>query len=178
MESLDPDGQRPFTAAMNNGWGEGISPVLDVQGVNYHYEEYEKYHKSHPEQPMIGSETASCTTDRGVYWGEKGYTSAYPSLRGRGCDANGKCKGITCLEDWLEPSEADAWMAGGFAWTGFDYKGEPTPDGWHTVNAHYGCCWDEAGFPKDAFYYYKSWWTDEFVIYTLPHWNWNEKRLS
>jgi beta-galactosidase len=59
-------------------------------------------------------------------------------------------------------------------WTGFDYRGEPTPYKWPNVNSHFGIM-DVCGFPKNIYYYYKSWWTDEDVIHISPHWNWNEK---
>jgi len=65
-------------------------------------------------------------------------------------------------------------MAGGFVWTGFDYKGEPTPYNWPNINCHFGNI-DIAGFPKDSFYYYKSIWnTDEITVHVFPHWNWNK----
>jgi beta-galactosidase len=34
---------------------------------------------------------------------------------------------------------------------------------------------DVCGFPKNIYYYYKSWWTDEDVLHISPHWNWPEK---
>ena len=56
-------------------------------------------------------------------------------------------------------------------WTGFDYRGEPTPYWWPCINSHFGIL-DTCGFPKDNFYYYQSWWTDQTVLHLLPHWNW------
>src|SRR4051812_14902201 len=68
-------------------------------------------------------------------------------------------------------------MAGrGFAWTGFDYRGEPTPYGWPSINSQFGIV-DMCGFPKDNFYYYKAWWGAEPVLHLFPHWNW-EQRLG
>jgi len=64
------------------------------------------------------------------------------------------------------------WIAGGFGWTGFDYKGEPTPDLWPAVNSHYGAVYDLTGLEKDAAFYYKAWWTAAPVIHIMPHWNW------
>ena len=63
------------------------------------------------------------------------------------------------------------WLSGGFVWTGFDYRGEPTPYGWPCINSHFGIL-DTCGFPKDNFWYYQSWWTDQPVLHLLPHWNW------
>ncbi|MGA8043456.1 MAG: DUF4982 domain-containing protein, partial [Terracidiphilus sp.] len=60
--------------------------------------------------------------------------------------------------------------AGGFAWTGFDYRGEPTPYGWPSINSQFGIV-DMCGFPKDTFYYYKAWWGKEPSIHLFPHWN-------
>ena len=63
------------------------------------------------------------------------------------------------------------WLSGGFVWTGFDYRGEPSPNGWPNISSQYGII-DTCGFPKDSFFYYKSWWTSEPVLHLFPHWNW------
>ncbi|HTD55624.1 MAG TPA: DUF4982 domain-containing protein, partial [Silvibacterium sp.] len=60
----------------------------------------------------------------------------------------------------------------GFAWTGFDYRGEPTPYGWPSINSQFGIV-DMCGFPKDYFYYYKAWWRNEPSLHLFPHWNWH-----
>lgn len=65
-------------------------------------------------------------------------------------------------------------MAGGYVWTGFDYRGEPTPYGWPCVSSHFGIM-DMCGFPKDSYYYYTSWWGSKPVVHLLPHWNWQGK---
>jgi beta-galactosidase len=65
-------------------------------------------------------------------------------------------------------------MSGGFVWTGFDYRGEPTPYGWPCINSHFGIM-DMCGFPKDNFWFYQSWWTERPVLHLLPHWNWPER---
>ncbi len=62
-------------------------------------------------------------------------------------------------------------MAGGFAWTGFDYRGEPTPYAWPCISSHFGII-DTCGFPKDTFYYYQAWWGDQPVLHLFPHWTW------
>ncbi|HZZ41774.1 MAG TPA: glycoside hydrolase family 2 TIM barrel-domain containing protein [Tepidisphaeraceae bacterium] len=152
------DGTRPVTAAMNAGWGgEGISNILDVVGFNYNYEQYDPFHKSHPAQPMMGSETASILTTRGEYQQDniRGYMSSYNN----GAESS-----------WL-PTASRLYMAGAFVWTGFDYRGEPTPFGWPNLNSHFGIM-DLAGFPKDDFYYYQSAWTNKPVLHLFPHWNW------
>jgi beta-galactosidase len=65
-------------------------------------------------------------------------------------------------------------LSGGFFWTGFDYRGEPTPYEWPCINSHFGAI-DTCGFPKDNFYYYQAWWTDKPVLHLFPHWNWPGK---
>ena len=63
---------------------------------------------------------------------------------------------------------------GGFIWTGFDYRGEPTPFKWPNINSHFGIM-DVCGFPKNIYYYYQSWWSTKDVLHISPHWNWPEK---
>ncbi|HTW60997.1 MAG TPA: DUF4982 domain-containing protein, partial [Terracidiphilus sp.] len=73
-------------------------------------------------------------------------------------------------EQWWTFYDTRAWEAGGFAWTGFDYRGEPTPYGWPSINSQFGIV-DTCGFPKDTFFYYKSWWGKDPVVHLFPHWN-------
>lgn len=164
-KSLDPT--RPVTCAMNFGWGTGISLVQDIQGFNYGIYAYDPYHMKFPEVPCFGSETASAVGTRGIYTTDpaKGYVSAY--------DANRPGWGQTAEGAW-EPIAVRPWMEGGFVWTGFDYKGEPTPYGWPCINSHFGIM-DICGFPKDSFYYYQSVWGQKPMVHILPHWNWPGK---
>jgi beta-galactosidase len=74
---------------------------------------------------------------------------------------------------WPLAAENDYWL-GGFIWTGFDYRGEPTPYKWPNINSHFGVM-DMCGFPKNLYYYYQSWWTDLDVLHISPHWNWTGK---
>jgi beta-galactosidase len=74
-------------------------------------------------------------------------------------------------EEWWKFYGTREWEAGGFAWTGFDYRGEPTPYGWPSVNSQFGIV-DMCGFPKDTFFYYKAWWGKEPSLHLFPHWNW------
>ena len=92
----------------------------------------------------------------------KGYVSAY--------DVNfpGYANGT---EGWWKTYDARPFVAGGFAWTGFDYRGEPSPYSWPCISSHFGAL-DTCGFPKDIFYYYKSWWGSKPVLHLFPHWNW------
>jgi len=161
VKGLDPT--RAITAAANTGNNyEGLMSSVQVRGWNYCTSD--DYHKSHPDQPNVGTETASYVGDRGRYENEKdrGYVSAYT------CDTGFK----QIVTDWWTYYADRPWMSGGFVWTGFDYRGEPTPYSWPlNVNSHFGIL-DTCGFPKDEFYYYQSWWTKYTVLHLLPHWNW------
>ncbi|HEX5323814.1 MAG TPA: glycoside hydrolase family 2 TIM barrel-domain containing protein, partial [Capsulimonadaceae bacterium] len=164
---LQFDKTRPITCAMNGGWGQGITLVEDLQGVNYSPREYDSFHKSFPNMPLYGSETSSEVGDRGIYENDsqKAYVSAY--------DSNPVPWGQTASGAW-EPIATRPFVAGGFVWTGFDYKGETTPYGWPDVNSHFGIL-DIAGFPKDNYYWYQAWWGDKPVVHIFPHWNWKGK---
>ena len=74
-------------------------------------------------------------------------------------------------EAWWTFFAAREYLAGGFVWTGFDYRGEPTPYRWPCINSHFGLM-DTCGFPKDLFHYYQAWWGDKPVLHLFPHWNW------
>jgi len=137
----------------------GLSYVLDVQGINYNYDQYDTYHKSHPQQPIIGSETASCRCARNIY--VTNATACHKDVY----------SADSCAQNWWSSEATREFVAGGFAWTGFDYKGEPTPYGWPQVSSNDGII-DLAGFPKDTFYYYQSWWIKKTVLHIFPHWNW------
>jgi len=150
------DGTRPVTAAMNGGWGAGLTNVVDIQGFNYYPDHYTPFHQTHPNQPIIATETASVCGTRGIYQEDRpaGYVSAYNSGEG----------------SW-RPVADRPFVSGAFVWTGFDYRGEPTPFDWPCINSHFGIM-DTCGFPKDDYYYYQSWWSNKTVLHLLPHWNW------
>ena len=67
--------------------------------------------------------------------------------------------------------ERCGYVIGGFIWTGFDYRGEPTPFAWPSVSSQFGIM-DTCGFPKDSFYFNKACFTDKPMVHLLPHWNW------
>ncbi len=163
---LDPS--RPVTVAMNGQWGKGFSHVVDVQGFNYLSQgSMDQFHAAFPKQPSIATEEASTLSTRGIYVNDKerGYVSAY--------DVNAPGWGATA-EKWWRYYVDRPWVAGAFVWTGFDYRGEPTPYAWPCISSHFGVL-DTCGFPKDNFYYYQAWWTDKPVLHILPHWNWPGK---
>jgi len=158
------DPSRPVTAAVNYAFEGGIRDVIDIEGINYNINQYEDFRKNHPATPLYGSETASTVSTRGVYQTDpaKGYVSAY--------DVNHTMWSLPAEAAW-RPVASRPFLAGAFIWTGFDYRGEPTPYQWPCVNSHFGIM-DVCGFPKDNYYYYKSWWGKETVLHLFPHWNW------
>jgi beta-galactosidase len=183
VHRLDPT--RPATFAMNWDWGNGFSKVMDVQGFNYWFQsthaknrgqflDMDEFHAAFPKTPGFGSEEASTVSTRCIYENDKtrGYVSAYDRNLPRGGDAQREW-GSTA-EAWMNYYAARPWLAGAFVWTGFDYRGEPTPYSWPNVSSHFGIL-DTCGFPKDNFYFYQAWWTDEPVLHILPHWNWPGK---
>ena len=161
VKQLDPT--RPVTYAAPQGdTFDGINGVIEVRGWNYNVgRQMESYHAKHPTQPEVGTEQASTVTTRGIYKddAQRGYVSAYDA------------RGTQTAERWWSYFADRPWLSGGFVWTGFDYRGEPTPYAWPCVNSHFGVL-DVCGFPKDNFYYYQSWWTTNIVLHLLPHWNW------
>ena len=163
--ALDPT--RLCTAAVNTAYTEHFAEHLDVMGFNYNLNEIDKWRNAHPRQPCVGSETASTLSTRGIYETDKlrNWVSAYDSNHTRWSEL---------AEEWWKFYAAREWLAGGFAWTGFDYRGEPTPYGWPSINSEFGIV-DMCGFPKDNFFYYKSWWGKDPVLHLLPHWNWDDR---
>jgi beta-galactosidase len=168
---LDPT--RGVTAAMNGGWGQGFTQVVDVMGLNYggahvgRTRNISDFREKFPTKPAVGSETASTVSTRGVYENDplRGYVSAY--------DVNFPSWASTA-ETWWSYYDENAWLAGGFCWTGFDYRGEPTPYGVPCISSHFGVM-DMCGFAKDNFHYYRVWWGNEPAMHLFPHWNWEGK---
>jgi beta-galactosidase len=162
---LDPT--RPVSAAVNNDNKQGVSVAFEVIGFNYHLEFPDDFHKANPTRPIYGSETSSALATRGMYSTDpaRNTVSAY--------DVNNPPWGETA-EEWWKFYGTREWLAGGFLWTGFDYRGEPTPYGWPSISSQFGIL-DTCGYPKDTFYYYKAWWQQEPVLHLFPHWNWPGK---
>jgi beta-galactosidase len=164
IRRIDPT--RPITenGAIGNEF-EGINQVIEVRGWSYHVgQDMDDYHREHPAQPNLGTEQGSTVGTRGIYADDKarGYVSAYDDFAPSWAQT---------AETWWSFFDQRPWLSGGFVWTGFDYRGEPTPYSWPCINSHFGIL-DTCGFPKDNFWYYKSWWTSEPVLHLLPHWNW------
>jgi len=160
---LDPT--RVVSAAVNGDNEKGLSVLLDIIGFNYNTNKWpEAFHKKYPKRPIFGSETSSAVSTRGAYVNDRtrNLMNSYDGVVGWG----------ETPETWWKFYGTHEWEAGGFAWTGFDYRGEPTPYGWPSINSQFGIV-DMCGFPKDYFYYYKAWWRKEPSLHLFPHWNWH-----
>ena len=173
QKELDPHRTSTYGADVGKTFS-GINEVIPVRGFNYRHLDVAEYHRQHPDQPVMGTEVGSTVTTRGIY--EKDNTRCYVPDQD-----------ITFpwwaskAEDWWKPAAENKYWQGGFVWTGFDYRGEPTPFQWPNINSHFGIM-DVCGFPKNIYYYYQSWWTDKDVLHISPHWNpgktgmgWSEK---
>ncbi|HEY3706465.1 MAG TPA: beta-galactosidase GalA [Terracidiphilus sp.] len=158
---IDPT--RVVSAAVNGNNQQGVSDALDIVGFNYNLKFPDKFHAEHPEKACYGSETSSAIGTRGIYSTDKlrNWVNSYDGVVPWGETA----------EEWWKFYGTRDWMAGGFAWTGFDYRGEPTPYGWPSINSQFGIV-DMCGYPKDNFFYYKAWWGKEPSLHLFPHWNW------
>jgi beta-galactosidase len=157
---LDPT--RLNTIAISGGWG-GISTTIGVMGVNYiKHGDTDKQHKNYPWQVIVGTEETTTQQTRGIYVEDKSRAHMPPQQNGT--------SGGNAEPGWQHYASRD-YLAGIFYWTGFDYRGEPNPYGFPAVASQFGIL-DSCGFPKDGYYYLKSWWTNEPVLHIFPHWNW------
>ncbi|HMK18991.1 MAG TPA: beta-galactosidase GalA [Chitinophagaceae bacterium] len=167
QKELDPSRTCTYAADVANVFN-GVNEVIPVRGFNYRQFGVADYHRDHPTQPVVGTEMGSTVTTRGIY--EKDSIRAYVPDQ----DITFPWWASTAETWWKLAGENPYWM-GGFVWTGFDYRGEPTPYKWPNINSHFGIM-DMCGFPKNIYYYYQSWWTDKDVLHISPHWNWRDKR--
>ncbi len=159
-KQIDPS--RRTTVAISGGWG-GSSTTTDICGYNYiNQTNPDKQHADFPNQPGIGTEETTTQGTRGIAFDDRAKAHLAPLEKG---DSGGNCE-----KGWKYYA-ARPFLSGIFFWTGFDYRGEPTPFGWPAVSSQYGLL-DTCGFPKDSAYYLKSWWTDKPVLHLFPHWNW------
>jgi len=160
LRRLDPT--RGITAASSGGWGHGISKVIDVMGYNYkNHGNMDEHHAKFPKQPSMGTEETSTHSTRGVHARNDPKAHLAPTDRTGGASSE---------KSWKYYLERP-FVAGLFYWTGFDYRGEPTPFDWPAVSSQYGIL-DLCGFPKDPYHYLKAWWSDQEVLHLEPHWNW------
>ena len=166
QKEIDPTRTSTYGADLPNVY-KGINEVIPVRGFNYREYGVEDYHKAHPEQPIMGTEMGSTVTTRGIY--ERDTIRCYVPDK----DLIAPWWASTAEKWWTLAADNKFWL-GGYIWTGFDYRGEPTPYEWPNISSHFGVM-DMCGFPKNLYYYYQSWWTDKDVLHILPHWNWPGK---
>lgn len=170
----------------------GYMTLPDVAGFNYDYDEASKLLEKYPHQPVMATESVSFPSTRGEYQDspEKGYCASYDNgsyylklmkMENENVDLGTLGGALGTMEEggklpfsWMHYRYQLPRLGGVFVWTGFDYRGEPFPWYWPTKSSQYGAC-DRCGFPKDAFYYWKSVWTEEPVVHVLPHWTWPGK---
>ena len=165
--AMEHDGSRPVTIPpppAGDYMGRGGLAVSDVMGYNYADPQAEAWHKDNPKVTVLGTENVSAVGTRGIYVTDrtKGFVASYDPYT---------TTGRASAEGWWRFVSARPWVAGGFVWTGFDYRGEPSPYQWPNISSQYGVI-DTCGFPKDTFFYYQSWWTQKPVLHVFPHWNW------
>jgi beta-galactosidase len=166
LNELDPSRTCTYAADVANVF-PGVNEVIPVRGFNYRHQGVEPYHFDHPRQPVIGTEMGSTVTTRGIY--EKDTIRCYLPDQ----DITAPWWASTA-EEWWKLCAAQPWWTGSFIWTGFDYRGEPTPFKWPNINSHFGIT-DMCGFRKNVSWYYQSWWTEEDILHIAPHWNWKGK---
>ena len=176
---LDPT--RPVTQGMDQAEAalkSGFAQVMDVPGFNYRVHKYDKNIRQLPKGFLLGSETASTVSSRGVYKFpvEASSSKTY---------ADGQCSSYDVEycpwsnlpdDDWCMQDDRD-YTIGEFVWTGYDYLGEPSPydEYWPSRSSYFGIC-DLAGLPKDRYWLYRSHWrTDDATLHVLPHWTFPER---
>jgi beta-galactosidase len=172
------DPSRPVSAGMDrvdNAIQNQFAATLDVPGLNYRLPKYQMAYDLLPQGFILGSETASTISSRGIYKFpvKPGKDVRYPDLQCSAYDVEACNWSNLPDDDWMWQDDKD-WVIGEFVWTGFDYLGEPTPydDFWPSRSSYFGIC-DLAGLPKDRYYLYRSRWnTQENTLHILPHWNW------
>ena len=178
----DLDPTRPVTQGMDRAdeaLKSGFAQVMDVPGFNYRVHKYENNIKQLPQGFLLGSETASTVSSRGVYKFpvEVSNHSVYPDGQCSSYDTEYCSWSNLPDDDWKMQDDYD-WVIGEFVWTGYDYLGEPTPydEYWPSRSSYFGIC-DLAGLPKDRYYLYRSRWnTSEHTIHLLPHWTWPDRK--
>lgn len=191
LHRLDPS--RPVTAGVNRSLlaiDLGAAQVFDIMGVNYHLYQYNEIYAKSGHGLVLGSETASTVSTRGVYHfpvkaivahsdsdkktrGAVEKNIVHPDLFNSSYDTEVVPWGNLPDYDWVQ-QEDKPWVIGEFVWTGFDYLGEPSPYNtvWPSRSSYFGII-DLAGLPKDRYFLYRSQWnTRQSTIHLLPHWNW------
>lgn len=163
---LQLDDSRLLTGAIN-GTMDGAGLEMDITGNNYNLDAVERMRAFHPNQPMIGSENNSAVSTRGCYQTDLEHAQVLSNY-----DEETVPWGQTIRQTW-DFLRSHEYFTGIFIWTGFDYRGEPTPFKWPSVSSQFGIM-DTCGFPKDSFYFNKACFTDQPLLHLMPHWNWKK----
>jgi beta-galactosidase len=161
------DTNRPVTAAMNGGMGSAInvSQAVEVVGFNYQQGSYDGFHTRYPNVPLTSSEDTSAYMTRGVYEADD------KACMADSYDDHAAPWGATHRKAWKAIADRP-FIAGGFVWTGFDYRGEPQKYSWPSVSSVFGIM-DVCGFPKASYYMHQAAWVeDRPILKLIPHWNW------
>lgn len=172
------DPTRPVTVGMDQvkaTMASGFGAVLDIPGLNYRVHLYEEAYKAFPQGLILGSETASTVSSRGIYKFpvEAFKMKQYDDFQSSSYDLEA-CSWSNIPDEDFVLQDDKPWVIGEFVWTGFDYLGEPTPydTKWPSRSSYFGIS-DLAGLPKDRYYLYRSRWnTKDETLHILPHWNW------
>jgi beta-galactosidase len=178
------DRTRPITAACNGVSRDNkliTEGELDLVGTNYAHKRLPEFAKMFPGRAIIGSETNSSVHTRGSYrmpsdeilrWPREDEEALKisPAYECSAYDNSIVNWGSAHEETWKLVRDHD-FFSGMYIWTGWDYIGEPTPFPWPAISSYFGII-DLAGFPKDAYYFYQSEWTNEPVLHIFPYWNW------
>jgi beta-galactosidase len=161
------DATRPVTAAMHDGiFGDiNVTQAVDVVGLNYQTWAYDRFHKEHPNLPITSTEDTSAYMTRGAWVSDR-----KAHVLGSYDDEPSEW-GATHRQAWRAIAERP-FIAGGFIWTGQDYRGEPTPFEWPSASSFFGAL-DLCALPKMAFWIHQAHWIkDRPVVKIGPHWNW------
>ncbi|MDE6582823.1 MAG: DUF4982 domain-containing protein [Duncaniella sp.] len=176
------DGTRPVTNGMDQIKGAlttGFAEVLDVPGFNYKPGHYDDAYRRLPQKMILGSETASTVSSRGVYKFpvELKKMATYADNQSSSYDTEA-CSWSNIPDIDFAADDDKEFVMGQFVWTGFDYLGEPTPydtDAWPSHSSYFGII-DLASLPKDRYYLYRSKWNErDTTLHVLPHWEWSER---
>ena len=169
-------GMDQVTCVLNNGF----ATLLDVPGFNYRTFRYLEAYNLLPQSVVLGSETASTVSSRGVYKFPvvRRHTAIYDDHQSSGYDLE-HCSWSNVPDEDFALADDYPWTMGQFVWTGFDYLGEPSPydtDAWPSHSSVFGII-DLASIPKDRYYLYRSIWNkNDHTLHVLPHWTWPERK--
>jgi beta-galactosidase len=173
------DPTRPVTCGMDQIGAvldNGFAAALDIPGFNYKPQHYQRAYDKLPQKLVLGTESASTVSSRGVYKFpvENKSQAMYDDNQSSSYDTE-YCYWSNIPDIDFAADQDYPWMIGQFVWTGFDYLGEPTPydtDAWPSHSSLFGII-DLASLPKDRYYLYRSVWNEQSpTLHILPHWTW------